>query len=289
MAPLTCCDCGSAMAKNKGSRPQGEAMCRACRARLRSNGDRPCVDCGRALAGTRRNRCSPCSYRREKMANRESGIACSKDGCSLAARTKGLCTTHYAERHRLESGKTTRTYTRACEVCGTQFATTARAARACGAGCRAFIRSGIAASPSLAVTRWRHPARSRAFLVTESRGGVWTAGPCAECGAAFVSRGAARFCSSKCRDRSAWRRRYEARGEFAISSARRVALYERDGWSCQICGEPTSREYSATDPLAPTLDHIVPQSHMLVPDHSDSNLRLAHALCNAVRGDRVSA
>jgi 5-methylcytosine-specific restriction endonuclease McrA len=42
-------------------------------------------------------------------------------------------------------------------------------------------------------------------------------------------------------------------------------------------------------PLSATLDHIIPQSHMLIPDHSDRNLRLAHRSCNSARGDRLEA
>lgn len=70
-----------------------------------------------------------------------------------------------------------------------------------------------------------------------------------------------------------------------ISAERRRGIYERDAWTCQICGTPTSRTYTPRDPLAPTLDHIEPVSAVLVPDHSDRNLRTAHALCNAVRKD----
>ena len=111
---------------------------------------------------------------------------------------------------------------------------------------------------------------------------------CAECGEAFrfAVMGLKRtYCSTSCRNRSAWRRRYAARGEFAISTARRLAIYERDNWTCGICGEPTSRVYTSTDPWSPTLDHIEPQSHALIPDHSDVNLRASHSLCNSMRSD----
>ena len=73
-------------------------------------------------------------------------------------------------------------------------------------------------------------------------------------------------------------------GHFEISTERRRGLYERDNWTCAICHEPTSRVYTATNPWSPTLDHIEPQSRALIPDHSDANLRTAHALCNAMRG-----
>lgn len=72
-----------------------------------------------------------------------------------------------------------------------------------------------------------------------------------------------------------------------ISPAGRVAIYDRDGWICQLCSEPV-------DPLAPTnsrwdatLDHIVPSSKG--GDDSPENLRLAHRRCNAVRGANLDA
>ncbi|WP_433651042.1 HNH endonuclease [Micromonospora zamorensis] len=70
-----------------------------------------------------------------------------------------------------------------------------------------------------------------------------------------------------------------------ISRRDRLAIYERDGWICQLCFEPVDREAYHLDDWAPSLDHIIPRSHMLIPDHSPSNLRLAHRWCNAVRGD----
>jgi len=86
-----------------------------------------------------------------------------------------------------------------------------------------------------------------------------------------------------------WRRingRPERNGSvFEPSTARRLSLYERDNWTCGICGEPTSRVYTSADPWSPTLDHIEPRSHVLIPDHSDAGVRTAHALCNAMRGD----
>jgi 5-methylcytosine-specific restriction endonuclease McrA len=72
-----------------------------------------------------------------------------------------------------------------------------------------------------------------------------------------------------------------------IEPSLRHQLYERDNWTCQICNKPIDREANRNTNYAPSLDHIVPQSHMLLPDHSPSNLRTVHRLCNSKRGDRV--
>ena len=75
--------------------------------------------------------------------------------------------------------------------------------------------------------------------------------------------------------------------QFNLPPAHRLRLFERDGWLCAICHEPTSLTFSYTDPLSPTLDHIEPQSAVLIPDHSDTNLRLTHAICNKIRSNRM--
>lgn len=70
-----------------------------------------------------------------------------------------------------------------------------------------------------------------------------------------------------------------------ITPQDREAIYERDQWTCHLCGGQTSRAYDSFDPLSPTLDHLVPKS--LGGGHRPDNLALAHALCNSIRGARL--
>lgn len=98
-----------------------------------------------------------------------------------------------------------------------------------------------------------------------------------------------------------WRAKYRAehghsyRQNFAggestyITRAERRAIYERDGWVCQLCMGEVDPDLAPTHRMAATLDHIEPRSATLVPDHSPSNLRLAHRACNSKRGNRVVA
>lgn len=73
-----------------------------------------------------------------------------------------------------------------------------------------------------------------------------------------------------------------------INPLQRNAIYVRDNWVCQICRKPVGKTLDhATDPMGATLDHITPQSWADEPDHSPSNLRLAHRVCNSARGNRV--
>ena len=72
-----------------------------------------------------------------------------------------------------------------------------------------------------------------------------------------------------------------------LPRAVRLAIYERDGWVCQLCGGPVDAALSPNDRMGATLDHVVPQSVRV--DHSSANLRLAHRACNSARGNRVAA
>lgn len=74
-----------------------------------------------------------------------------------------------------------------------------------------------------------------------------------------------------------------------ISDRDRRAIYERDGWTCQLCGDPVDPSLNRfADAMAATLDHITPRSLTLFPDDSPENLRLAHRVCNSRRGNRVA-
>ena len=84
-------------------------------------------------------------------------------------------------------------------------------------------------------------------------------------------------------------RKYDgAHGHF-IPKADRLAIYERDGWTCQLCGRPVDKDLHFNDRMAATLDHIEPQSLALIPDRSPENLRLAHRACNSRRNNEAVA
>lgn len=100
-------------------------------------------------------------------------------------------------------------------------------------------------------------------------------GECDECGVYFVRKGAASpFCSKACS---------AARRKSWISRRDRLAIYDRDGWMCQICHGAVPRDVPITSDWSATLDHIVPRSRGGTDDAD--NLRTAHRWCNSVRGD----
>lgn len=73
-----------------------------------------------------------------------------------------------------------------------------------------------------------------------------------------------------------------------ITKAERLAIYERDGWTCQLCGRAVEPSLHPNHTFAATLDHIRPRSATLFVDDSPENLRLAHRACNSARGARAA-
>ena len=52
---------------------------------------------------------------------------------------------------------------------------------------------------------------------------------------------------------------------------------------CAICGRPVDFDIKYPDPMAPTVDHVVPISRGGHPSALD-NLQLAHFICNQQKG-----
>lgn len=61
-----------------------------------------------------------------------------------------------------------------------------------------------------------------------------------------------------------------------------LEIFERDQWSCWICGYPVGRAVKYPSPLSASLDHVKPLA--LGGDHTVANLRCAHLICNVRRG-----
>ncbi len=136
--------------------------------------------------------------------------------------------------------------------------------------------------------RTRRRARALRRLGRAARGTsgacVWYVCRCEECGAWVTVKGhKPKFCSDACKARAkAARHRVRRRG-WKVTAVRRFAIYERDAWTCQICGDPVNRD---ADPLAddaPCLDHIIPVARG--GPHCEGNLQCAHRYCNSVKRD----
>lgn len=61
-----------------------------------------------------------------------------------------------------------------------------------------------------------------------------------------------------------------------------IAVYERDGWQCGVCGEPIEPQLKWPHPNSVTLDHVVAVSKGGL--HEAENLQAAHWMCNVLKG-----
>ena len=254
-----------------GKPSDAKVSCHECRRAARDNG---CRGCGKPLGARRASLCAPCAYSAKPL------LPCV--GCGERKRlvAHGRCGTCHSVARRAVHGRKLDRFEIVCAGCSRPAVVGKRATRFCTHECWSRHENG----KGKAVEVFRRP---RVWLggVVRSVGGGFTSGPCSFCGEGFTGRAGSVYCSPQCGDRAAWKRRYDRKGEFSVSTRTRLSIYERDGWLCQLCcgtvdpSEPTNNRWGHT------LDHIIPQSHQLVPDHSPSNLRLAHRLCNSLRGD----
>lgn len=62
----------------------------------------------------------------------------------------------------------------------------------------------------------------------------------------------------------------------------RMEVFERDEWTCWLCGILVDRSLRLPDLMAATLDHRTPLG--LGGTHTYANVAIAHALCNFNKG-----
>lgn len=203
---------------------------------------------------------------------------------------RGMCSTCYSYWHRRENGRLQQESL--CDYCGMSFSSVSKGTRYCSLAHAQWDRRD---ATDVAVELWRpgiarHLDRARRSRFCEVNGpwSFFVYGPCAWCSEEFMAPAAdwarrSLYCSKRC-GRNVSRSR---RGRFQVRPKVRLAIYERDGWICQLCRDPVDRELGVSDLWAATLDHVIPRSHTLFPDDSPENLQLAHRWCNSVKGDEL--
>lgn len=111
---------------------------------------------------------------------------------------------------------------------------------------------------------------------------------CDECGARFVARyPSARWCSKSCANRYWGRIRSRQRSVLSDAKYTDREIFERDGWSCYLCGEQVRMDVPRLHPLGATIDHVVPLSRGGIDE--PSNLRTAHWRCNSLKGSSLNS
>lgn len=107
---------------------------------------------------------------------------------------------------------------------------------------------------------------------------------CMECGKVLKGTMRRVYCSKSCGWRHLRRIRRARKRHVYIDTVELGDVAKRDGWLCQICGEPV--DMNTSDYLRqPTIDHIQPLSRGGL--HSITNCQLAHFSCNSRKGARL--
>lgn len=88
--------------------------------------------------------------------------------------------------------------------------------------------------------------------------------------------------NAKRREYAAVRRAQERGAEAEQFKA--VEIFDRDDWSCGICTETVDPNLRHPDPWRASLDHVIPLARG--GQHTRSNTRCSHLICNIRRGHR---
>jgi hypothetical protein len=264
-------------------------------AAMRDGLDSWCKDCQRR--STRQWRAA--NRGRENAARRKPRAVMRCEHCGTAFETARKDQRYCGQRCR-SAAKRARSEPRTCAACGSRFVPSDSRATHCSVACsklKPCVTCGLrmpkpnrhaqrCIACHAAHSRARRHAKAAARLGrTIGKPRHWYAGTCIHCGQGFIDNQPDRnVCSPRCGRRySASIRRARKRAAF-VEQVVRPKVYARDGWRCQLCGQPVQRDKVVPHPDAPTLDHIVPLA--AGGDHSYANTQLAHFRCNYLKGDR---
>lgn len=232
-----------------------------------------CVICNTELTGRQKTACSrQCRIKADRNKRRESGKLLKANMTPEAYERKRA-----AAKKDKEHNKAKRLVDRTCQICGKTdrvnkyHAKTRPLCLQCGT-----VWQGIRPSPSKELAK---PSPTRFRIPEVVSGGEFYQSTCIACDTTAWNRKRFLYCTPRCK------RKATGRDTKWISKAKRLEIYHRDGWVCQICFDPVPKDtwgVSEYSPLQASLDHILPRA--LGGGNSPDNLRLTHILCNSLRG-----
>lgn len=189
-------------------------------------------------------------------------------------------------------------YDHVCERCGKGFCTRVKHQRFCGAVC-----SGLGGHPGN-VTK-SCVVCGREFSISRQYDRDTCSKPCAKwhrrrpdekptshcmyCGGPVNRQLGALYCSPKCNTLSNVAARRVRKLRLPAELIDHLNVFERDNWTCHLCGDPVSPAVKRTDPFGASLDHIIPISIPGCPGHVWENVALAHRWCNGSKSNYVTA
>ncbi|MFF9118263.1 HNH endonuclease [Streptomyces massasporeus] len=243
----------------------------------RENNSRPCPYCGSLMTNPRRVQCGAPECKRQFTNDRMREYQ-----------------RQYREKHgyfqsRLYDRGRKKQYAITCIQCGRDAAVTKATSRFCSRDCWYEAKRLATAQAHSQIVLWRrnrHPLRIQIIRVRKPLRRRWYSACCPMCATWFVTDNPLhQHCSSRCGKRAAKDRRRALEREAFVSPVSRTRIFERDRWTCQLCGKRVKRDAVVPDPMAPVLDHVLPLARG--GTHEPANAQLAHYRCNSLKSDSV--
>lgn len=238
---------------------------------------RTCIVCGQSFEASRAKFCSSaCNNTHRALHNG----TCSADDCSKGVTAKGLCRTHYGQ----QNPNHRRMIDYPCDGCGKVVQKEAS---------RLNRYPTLYCTPKCkTATQWRKYRKDKAQQPKPSNSRLFRSGACVMCSTVFVCLFGSKTCSDACQ--AAWRlsvkrdndhRRRARQRNAHVAPVVRHLIYERDNYTCQLCGDPLDMEAKAPHPQSPSIDHTIPLARG--GTHEPGNVQAAHFLCNSRKSDRL--
>jgi hypothetical protein len=257
-----------------------------------------CRYCGIAMANPRRVQCGePECFRQWRNDRQRSYLAdhLERYGVRYEDRYK-------VSQHCIDCGSEFRARpshkSKRCRPCGTAYG------RTFGVAASAIARAEMAAAAfaarsQLVLVGQRRTADTlayrlaaerlaRAEIGSRPRARIWVDATCRRCNERFIcmwTNDLPVYCSRRCsHGASKVRRRARAVGGTPVAYVR-VEIFQRDSWTCRLCGKRVKRTARVPDPKAPVIDHIVPLAAGAENGGVDApwNVQCAHFLCNSIK------
>lgn len=237
---------------------QSKYCSKECRTKAKMQPDVVCMHCGKSF------------HPKNNGGNKK--MFCSRE-CSFAFKT------NRSEQKKIKAALDhTASLNKVCSVCGKEFVAENVNQKICSDEC--------------------HKELARVYSYNRSKGSkVITEHICKHCGKSFKAEYGDKkreFCSYSCGRRFAHKvedknhRRRARRFGVAYQPINKLKVFERDGWTCQICGRKTPKKLLGSINLkAPELDHRVPISKG--GGHTLNNVQCACRRCNINKGNRTNA
>lgn len=265
-----------------------EPTCRECRRLRRAQQgtklvhEGSCLHCGLAFPLTKASRkfcsddCQRKAYYGSQREQRRSDLSHSCTWCGKPSPRpdkshnrpccSALCRTYLCQ---FDLGNVSRPWPKVypCRTCGKPHSSRARdKSKALCEDCR---------RPALV-----KPPRPRFVSVQCPRCGLWWVGD------RKTGSNQERYCSAACGTSDARDRKRARKRAAFVAPVYRHRIYERDKWTCHICGKKVHKSRKVPHPMAPTIDHLIPLADPVGGTHEPANVATAHFICNARKGDR---